>query len=153
MVLLQLSYAQQDSLRQKNYSAEDTVFVMHKSPWGAVLRSAIIPGWGQFYNHSYFKVPIVWGITGWLIYEWSQSNNLYKQYKNLALNPDNADYKSYYNQYKTNYQDQRDLFAIYIGLAYILNMVDAYVDAQLFDFSVSQNSGTNTPMLNMRINF
>jgi len=30
----------------------DTGFVMQKSPWGAVARSAIIPGLGQFYNES-----------------------------------------------------------------------------------------------------
>ena len=40
-----------------------------------------------------------------------------------------------------------------MGLTYILNLVDAYIDAQLFDFSVSRDAGTNSPMLNMRIKF
>ena len=146
---MQVSYAQQDSLQSKNNSAPDTVFVMQKSPWGAVLRSAIIPGWGQFYNHSYLKIPVIWGIGGWLVYEWIQSNNLLKQSQTLYTQTNNTRYLDY----KNFYQDQRDLFSIYIGLTYVLNLVDAYVDAELFDFTVKENSYTKTPMLNMRIKF
>ena len=149
LLLLQITYAQQDSLQQKANPSEDTVFVMHKSPWGAVLRSAIFPGWGQIYNHSYIKAPIIWGITGWLIYEWVQSNNLIKQSQDLFIQTKNSNWLDY----KNFYQDQRDLFAIYIGLTYVLNMVDAYVDAELFDFTVKENSYTKSPMLNMRIKF
>jgi Family of unknown function (DUF5683) len=149
MLLLQISFAQQDSLQQKTSPSKDSVFVMQKSPWGSVLRSAIIPGWGQIYNHSYIEAPVIWGITGWLVYEWIQSNNLYKQSIDLYNQTKNSDYLSY----KNFYQDQRDLFAIYIGLAYVLNLVDAYVDAELFDFTVKENSYTRSPMLNMRIKF
>lgn len=122
---------------------------MQKSPWGAVLRSAILPGWGQFYNQSYLKIPVVWGVLGWLGYQWYQNNKYYRQSQDLYNQTNNINYLSY----KTFYQDQRDLFAIYFGLAYVLNLVDAYVDAELFDFSVKQDARTNSPMLNMRVNF
>ena len=56
----------------------DSVFIMTKSPWGAVLRSALIPGFGQIYNESYWKAPIIWGLAGWFIYNWNDLNNLYK---------------------------------------------------------------------------
>ena len=49
------------------------------------------------------------------------------------------------------YQDQRDLVSIYIGLTYLLNLIDAYVDAQLFDFSVDENPETNQTQLSLRI--
>ena len=146
---MQVSYAQQDSLQSKNNSSADTVFVMQKSPWGAVLRSAIIPGWGQFYNHSYLKIPVIWGIGGWLVYEWIQNNNLLQQWQNLYAQTKTP----IYLDNKNFYQDQRDLISIYIGLTYVLNLVDAYVDAELFDFTVKENSYTKTPMLNMRIKF
>ena len=149
LLLLQINYAQQNSLQNPKKPSEDTVFVMQKSPWGSVLRSAIIPGWGQIYNHSYLEAPVIWGITGWLVYEWIQSNNLYKQSQDLYIQTKNSNYLDY----KNFYQDQRDLFSIYIGLAYVLNLVDAYVDAELFDFTVKENSYTKTPMLNMRIKF
>ena len=38
-------------------------------------------------------------------------------------------------------------------ITYIANLVDAYVDANLFDFDVSENTLTGTPMLNLRVNF
>ena len=147
--MLRTGYSQQDTLRNNSSEKEDTVFVMQKSPWGAVLRSAILPGWGQFYNQSYLKIPVVWGVLGWLGYQWNQNNKYYRQSQDLYNQTNNINYLSY----KTFYQDQRDLFAIYFGLAYVLNLVDAYVDAELFDFSVKQDARTNSPMLNMRVNF
>lgn len=152
VIFLQAVYSQQDTLLNNN-SSVDSIFVMQKSPLKAVLMSAVIPGLGQIYTQSYWKVPVIWGITGWLIYEWSQSNNYYKEYGKLYNQSTNSDAQELYLNQKKIYQDQRDLFAIYIGLTYLLNIVDAYVEAQLFDFSVSKNSVTNSTMLNMRINF
>lgn len=140
--------------QQDTTAAADTInnstnnFVMQKSPWGAVLRSAIIPGWGQIYNESYWKVPIVWGITGWLVYVWVDNNNLYKDNRTLFLQTGDDRYKRF-----RDYRDQRDQFAIYIVLTYFLNLVDAYVDAHLFDFNVDENYFTGQKMYNLRINF
>lgn len=132
-----------------NEPLSDSVFVMQKSPWGAVLRSAIIPGWGQFYTKSYWKIPIIWGIGAWLVYQWNQSNNYYKESKDLYSTTGLIGYAEQINFY----HDQRDLFTIYMGLTYLLNLVDAYVDAQLFDFSVSPNISTQSVMFNVRMNF
>lgn len=114
----------------------DSIFIMQKSPWGAVLRSAIIPGFGQIYNESYWKVPIIWGLAGWFIYNWSDLNKLYKD--NQALYQINN--QSIYKLRRDFYRDQRDKFAIYLGLLYFLNIVDAYVDAHLYDFYIESNS-------------
>lgn len=122
---------------------------MQKSPWGAVLRSAIIPGFGQFYNESYWKIPVIWGIGAWLVYNWVDNNDLYKQYGDLYRSTLN----SIYRQNRNFYRDQRDNFAIYIGLLYLLNLVDAYVDAHLFDFSVDENMIGGGTRLNVRIKF
>ena len=122
---------------------------MQKSPWGAVLRSAVIPGWGQIYNHSYIKAPIVWGIAAWLIYNWNINNKDYKNYDILYQQTLDSGYK----QLRDFYHDQRDLFTIYMGLTYFLNLVDAYVDAELFDFNVNENYRTGEPMLGIRIKF
>ncbi len=149
MLFLSISiFAQQENIESKPEPLSDSVFVMQKSPWGAVLRSAIIPGWGQFYTESYWKIPVIWGVGAWLIYEWSQDNKFYKQSKDLLKTTGDTRYGDYINFY----QDQRDLFSIYIGLTYLLNLVDAYVDAQLFDFTVSPDISTNSLMFNMRIN-
>ena len=141
--------AQQDTIVTSDSTTQSGQFVMQKSPWGAVLRSAIIPGWGQIYNESYWKAPVVWGITGWLIYNWIDNNKLYKKNRDLYISTDISGYKTI----RDFYRDQRDQFAIYIVLTYFLNLVDAYVDAQLFDFSVDNNYYTGQKMYNLRIKF
>ena len=123
---------------------------MTKSPWGAVLRSAILPGFGQFYNESYWKIPVVWGALGYLGYLWNDSNNKYKKYRDLySANVDNQTYL----RYREFYKDQRDLNAVFIGLAYFLNLVDAFVDAHLFDFNVSEEMDSNKLNLSFKVRF
>lgn len=131
----------------------DTVFVMQKSAWGAVLRSAVIPGWGQIYNHSYWKAPIVWGIGAWLVYNWIQNNNYYYTYKNLFLKYPTADPNDPNLLYRNFYRDQRDLFTIYMAITYILQLVDAYVDAHLFDFTVQENCRIGFPAIRFQLKF
>lgn len=120
------------------YSQElDTVVIETKSPWGAVVRSAILPGLGQIYNETYWKTPIIWGLLGWFGYNWWQNNLSYKDYKKMYIQSiDSGNENFLYKRIREFYRDQRDLFAIYFGLTYFLNMVDAYVDAHLFNFEL-----------------
>jgi hypothetical protein len=146
--------AQGDEGKEKN----DTSFVMQKSAWGAVLRSAIVPGLGQIYNQSYWKAPIVWGIGVWLVYNWVQNNNYYWQFSKSYqqnLNDPNANSQLLlaYRDHRDFYRDQRDLFTIYMGITYVLQLVDAYVDAQLFDFTVQEDYHTGLPSISFRLKF
>jgi Family of unknown function (DUF5683) len=137
----------------KDTVKNDTVFVMQKSAWGAVLRSAVAPGWGQIYNRSYWKAPIVWGIGAWLIYNWIQNNKNYKTFRNLFLQFPTKDPNDI-NLYQRNfYRDQRDLFAIYMGITYLLQLVDAYVDAHLLDFTVQENYLYGVPLIRFQFRF
>jgi hypothetical protein len=144
----------------------DTTFIMQKSAWGAVLKSAIIPGWGQIYNQSYWKAPIVWGFTAWFVGNWVYNNNKYTTNRNYylanqyILNDQNASSASKSElsrakRFRDFYRDQRDLFAIYLGITYVLNLVDAYVDAHMFDFTVKEDFLTNMPIykINFKLNF
>ena len=130
-------------------SPSDTVFVMHKSPWGAVLRSAVLPGFGQFYNESYWKIPVIWGAGALLISGWVYNNNLYNDNKDLYTNTGQTIY-----QYRRDfYRNQRDNFTIYLVVLYILNLVDAYVDAHLYDFTVEEDLITGSSRFNFRFYF
>lgn len=148
---LNLSFAQSGT--SDFDTSDDSVKIANtKSSLGAVLRSAILPGLGQIYNESYWKVPIIWGLTGWLVYNWIQNNNYYIDYKNLYIQSvSNGQENLNYKIFREFYRDQRDLFAIYLGLTYFLNLVDAYVDAQLFNFDV--NSIGDKINFNLRIKF
>ena len=99
----------------KTVQTSDSTFVMTKSPWGAVGRSALIPGWGQYYNESYWKIPIIWGVMGWFTYLYVENNNLYKKYgdlysESLDLTP-NGD--SQYKEARDFYRNERDQWALF----------------------------------------
>ena len=145
--------AQVQPLDSNSVKIDTNKFVMKKSPWGAVIRSAVIPGFGQFYNESYWKIPVVWGFLGWFAYQWNISNNLYTNYRDLyngSLNQNSSGNSSYLS-IREFYKDQRDLFAVFFGLAYFLNLVDAYVDAHLFDFDVSKYGTNENYRVSLRI--
>jgi hypothetical protein len=148
-IILPLNLYPQDKDTLSTPEKTDTVFIMQKSPWGAVLRSAVIPGWGQFYNESYWKIPVVWGFAGWFIYNWINTNDKYITNRDIYIQTD----EDIYRRRRDFYRDQRDNFAIYLALTYLLNLVDAYVDAHLFDFTVSEDYLTRSPQLNIRFNF
>lgn len=123
---------------------------INHSPKKAVIYSAILPGLGQVYNKKYWKVPIIYGAAAGLVYSTQFSNKYYKQYLadyKIVSNPDTNISKQYTGPYnkenliliKDFYRRNRDLSIIGVFVLYGLNIIDAYVDAQLFNFDVSDN--------------
>lgn len=137
-------------------------FRMKKSPTVAVLLSAALPGAGQFYNESYWKIPIIGGLVGYFGYEYFRNNNLYKDYRDryaesqTGVNPAGDQNLKILREF---YRDQRDDFVWYFVIVYVVNMVDAYVDAHLFDFDVKEdklmnmNTGGKHYKLKMNLRF
>lgn len=117
-------------------------FTMHKSPLTATLLSAVIPGAGQFYNEDYLKIPIIWAAGGFLAYEVIWNNNQFLKYQDLYFNsPDSTIRKSpQYFGLKEQYRDDRDYYGAFLFIVYVVNILDAYVGAHLFDFPVSSTS-------------
>lgn len=128
------------------------------SPGGAALRSTIVPGWGQAYNGKYYKVPLIYGIGAGLIYGISYNHGYFDDLRDAYLlrqdedaelldpyHPDTTvEGKPRYNldqlvSAREFYRRNRDLFAIGFAAFYVLNIVDAYVDAHLYEFDVSDD--------------
>jgi TM2 domain-containing membrane protein YozV len=110
-----------------------------KSPGLAVGLSAVLPGAGQFYNESYWKVPVVMGLGGYFVYEWFQNDNLAQDYREqyeASKTPEDPDGDTRLLSVRDFYKDQRDEFALYFFILYVANLLDAYVDANLYDFNV-----------------
>jgi hypothetical protein len=148
-VLIIVSTSSNGQEHPEENSPSDSVFVMQKSPWGAALRSAVIPGFGQFYNESYWKIPIIWGTGALLISGWVYNNNLYNDNKNLFISTGQTLY-----QYRRDfYRNERDNFSIYLVVLYVLNILDAYVDAHLYDFNVEEDFITGSSRFNFRFYF
>lgn len=114
------------------------------NPRKALLYSAILPGAGQVYNRKYWKVPLVYGGIvglGLVVDFYNQSNNKYRNQLFTILNgqpPGPGDLTE--AQLRTiidQSRRQRDYFMIFVGFFYILQMVDAHVDAHLKEFDVN----------------
>lgn len=137
-----------------------TGFRSTKSPLVAVTLSLALPGAGQVYNEDYWKAPIVWGLGGYWAYAWGHQNSQYAKYReeferSLAELPPYGDERL--QRLRDFYRDDRDKFAWYIGVLYLLNVVDAYVGSHLYDFDVSPElaSDPNRPgtMATIRFRF
>ncbi|MBI5472425.1 MAG: hypothetical protein HY961_08785 [Ignavibacteriae bacterium] len=137
-----------------------------KKPGLALLFSAVLPGAGQFYNESYWKIPIVVGFGYYLASQWLDNNDSTKYYRNLfsrSITAQSPNGNSQYQLLREFYKDQRDLFSWYFFIFYMINLVDAYVDASLYDFNVGEDLSIRvrpefdvtrrTPQVSLRISF
>ncbi len=117
-----------------------------KIPKKAALYSAIMPGAGQVYTKKYWKVPIIYGGLITSAYYINESNDFYQLYKSTYLNRLDGDFTDNLNysdsDLKTlteHYRRNREVSALLFTLTYILNIVDASVNAHLFDYDVSED--------------
>ena len=138
------SYGQQS----KDFIA-DSVKVKTHSPKLASLLSMAVPGMGQVYNKKYWKVPVIYVGFGALIYFADKNNNIYQKYKTAyqyRIDDDSTTVDNYPYASEDNLLDQKDYWRrnrdlCYIGtiVLYVLNIVDASVDANLFDYDISDD--------------
>jgi hypothetical protein len=102
-----------------------------KSPKGAMLRSALLPGWGQWYNGSKWKCGLVIaGAAGLGV-------NIAVQNRRASESATDAEREYYVNN--------RNLAIWWLAGLYALTLVDAYVDAQLWHFDTGPEPGWGNP--------
>ena len=125
------------------------------SPRKAIIRSAILPGWGQYTNKKYWKIPLVYGGLGTTGYLFFRNLSQYKEARNayrLATDNDPLNdnlipepYFSVRNQpqriatFRNQVRQNVDYSVLFFILFWGLNVVDASVDAHLKTFDVSDN--------------
>jgi len=132
----------------------------YPNPKKAVLLTAVFPGTGQIYNKKYWKLPIVYGAVGGLVYgvifNTGQQRRFQKALEDrLDGDPctideftqvtadkvvvreslDENSIRSLRNQHRK----WKELSYIGVAFAYILTGVDAYVDAHLMNFNVNDD--------------
>lgn len=148
-----------DSVERAYYGK---VKIFNPDPNRAMWLSAVLPGLGQVYNRRYWKLPLIIGGYVGLGYATSWNNRMLtdytKAYSDAMDNDPNT--KSYMDFYppttkesdidmawlkkslkakKDYYRRNRDLCIISMVGLYMLCMVDAYVDASLAHFDISQD--------------
>lgn len=134
-------------------SVVDALNVYNKgkhSPVAATIFSTIVPGLGQTYNQKYWKVPVIYGGLSTFYFMASWNNRGYKRFKTALKYKIDGDASTvdefggartdtelryYMNSYKRN----RNLCVLGFTAVYILNILDANVDAHLYDWNVDDD--------------
>lgn len=123
----------------------------YPDPGKAALFSLILPGAGQAYNKKWWKLPIVYGGLGGLL--WLEIDNI-KEYR-LArdayaavvdTDPNTQPTGKFAGREAVSIKDYRDTFRRYVeqtslalGIVYLAVAADAFVDAHLSRFDVSED--------------
>ena len=139
-----------------NYSTNEVSSVKK-----ATTLSAICPGAGQIYNKSYWRVPIVIGGMASTIYTIDWNNRGYQRFKTAyALRVDyekdplrypqgspdefrGAYSSTFLKNLKDSYRRNRDLCILLTAGVYMLQIIDAHVDAHLQDYDISDDLTMN----------
>jgi hypothetical protein len=148
----------------------DTIVLYKPNPAKAVWYSALCPGLGQLYNRRYWKLPFVGAGAVAIAYAIGWNSKYYNAYTNAYRDicdsdPNTTSYLELLGTATTNYSTSqlttilknrqqtyrrsRDLSFIGAIGVYLFCILDAYVDAQLYDFDISPDlsilpaSGTN----------
>jgi len=116
----------------------------YKSPKKAALLS-LVPGVGQAYTKKYWKIPIIYSALLASGYYINDNNSKYVLYRDTYLNRmdginDDLNYTdSQLITLKDFYKRNREISIMLFSLSYILNIIDASVNAHLFEYEVSED--------------
>lgn len=128
----------------------------------AMWLAIVIPGAGQIYNRKYWKLPIVYGGFLGCLYAIRWNNQMYQDYSQAymdimdndpntqsyneflhlgnTITPENTErYQDLFRRRKDYYRRYRDLSVFCLIAVYALSVIDAYVDASLSEFDISQD--------------
>lgn len=153
LLLAPICVTAQDTLVvTKDGVLSDTSTVTYHSPHKATIYSLVLPGLGQAYNKKYWKIPIIYAGFGFFGYsininrdEMNKFTDAYRYVINNETYPtDNQYIERYPNpsdllRGRDFYRRKVELNIIYSAVLYLLNVVDAAVDAHFFDYDVSDN--------------
>jgi hypothetical protein len=129
----------------------DSILEKQHSPVKASLMSICLPGLGQLYNKKYWKIPIIYAGLGIMTYFIVFNSQEYSKYKNAYIESVNNDtigqYQDLVNKYteqdllsaREYYRRNLEVTCIITGVWYILNIVDAAVDAHLFTYNINED--------------
>jgi hypothetical protein len=132
-------------------SVPDSLMEKKHSPTKATVMSALLPGLGQVYNKKYWKVPIIYAGFGIMTYFIVTNASQYKQFKGAYIESvdsiTNGQYADLVSKYSSTdllnareyYRRNLEITCIISALWYILNILDATVDAHLFTYNISKD--------------
>ena len=164
-VAIDKALTQKDSLQLAQLSSSESKTKRNWDTWRpnpkrALWLAIVLPGAGQVYNRKYWKLPLIYGGFVGCIYALQWNNTMFKDYSQAYLDIMDSDpstesynqflhlgtkitssnikqYQDIFRRRKDRYRRWRDLsFFCMLGV-YALSIIDAYVDASLSEFDIS----------------
>ncbi len=131
-------------------------------PKRALWLALVLPGAGQIYNRKFWKLPIIYGGIVGCVYAMKWNNQMYHDYSQAYMDiMDNDPNTASYNQfmhlgakitnenlatYQNLFKNRKDRFRRWGDMSffvlagvYALSVIDAYVDASLSEFDISND--------------
>lgn len=164
LVICVLLISSTRAMAQETTIERDTIYIENQdttliksyakryNPRKALLLAAVFPGLGQIYNKKYWKLPLVYGGFYLIGNGINHYNNIYKEYKghlfynlenNLGSesgrNPNVNLTTGQLRRIVDRARRERDFMVILMGGMYILQIIDAHVDAHLKEFDLNPN--------------
>ncbi|MFH5885454.1 DUF5683 domain-containing protein [Halalkalibaculum sp. DA3122] len=132
----------------------------YPEPKSVLMKSLMIPGWGQLVNKQAWKIPLVYGLIGGVVGYNIYLTHRYWDYRAAYYNANNDDMRfgptpdyippntneEQLRNTRNRLQNRRDLTYLGIVLAYGLNALDAYVYAHMRSFDVSEDLSLKTDL-------
>lgn len=149
------------SKKRSATEVSDRIANFKPQPYKATWLAVVLPGAGQIYNRKYWKLPIVYGGIMGCLYAYNWNNQMYSDYRQAFLDimdadPNSKSYESFFpsgydfeqneeylknlfKKRKDRYRRWRDLSIFACVGVYLISIIDAYVDAHLSSFDISED--------------
>lgn len=136
---------------RKSLPVDDSLMMKKHSPRRATIYSALLPGLGQIYNRKYWKLPIIYAGFGIMEYFIYTNTDHYLDYRSAYIESrngiENGNYAELVNKYTETellnaaeyYHRNLEISVLITALWYVLNIIDATVDAHLYTYSISDD--------------
>ena len=152
--------AQELSITGTEISPKKSVEYNPLAPAKAAFYSAVLPGLGQAYNKKYWKIPFVYAAIGTSIYVYNFNDTAYNRYRTaykLRLAGKQDEFTNDDGQVtlsnsalitaQKSFKKDRDLSILVTGIFYVLQIVEASVNAHLIQFNVDDNISFNPKLI------
>ncbi|MDB4198982.1 DUF5683 domain-containing protein [Polaribacter sp.] len=164
-------FSQKDSTNVKEAKQREKLFVQEGiykplAPAKAAFYSAIFPGMGQIYNKKYWKAPVVWGALAAPTYFYLTNNSEYKRFRTayrlrkIGLQDEFTDDLGNVSvsletleKAQEQLMENRDLSLMWGVILYVLQIIEASVNAHLLQFNTDDNLSFKPTFINNPVVF
>jgi hypothetical protein len=145
-----------DSEPDSNKIVSNTFFdIFNGNPGKAAFYGLIIPGGGQIYNKKWWKLPLVYGLEGFLVYQIVTSTTLYNGYQDAYIKKLAGDQTANYRgitdvailkRKRDSFRKAREYSWVFFIGGHLITLFEAFIDRHLIEFDVSDDL-TFTPIM------